>query len=126
MVDLNWQIAHGVLYTGARLAINFRMRGVNSRCFFATADETLEHLFYEYELARLLMAWVYMNLHRINPTAGWFTVDELVFGSSSPSNPIHLYFHAFGHETCHLGCSVRLPISSEGTRRFACFTHSDY
>ena len=58
------------------------MRGVNSRCFCATADETLEHLFFECELARLLVVWVYTNLHHINPTAGQFTVDELLFGFS--------------------------------------------
>ena len=82
MVDLSWQIAHGVLPTGARLAIKFRLRGVDRRCFCATADETLEHLFFECELARLLVAWVYMFLHSINLTAGRFTVDELLFGFS--------------------------------------------
>ena len=82
VVDLSWQIAHGVLYMGACLAINFGMRHVDSHCFCAAADETLEHLFFECEPARLLVAWVYTNLHHINPTVGWFTVDELLFGFS--------------------------------------------
>ena len=51
VLDLNWQIAHGVLYTGARLAHRFHMN-VDPRCFCAADDETLEHLFFECELAR--------------------------------------------------------------------------
>ena len=82
MVDLNWEIARGVLYTGAHLAINFGMHQVDSRCFCAAADEMLEHLFFKCKLARLSVAWVYNNLEHINPTAGRFTVDELLFGGS--------------------------------------------
>ena len=121
VVDLNWQIAHGVLYTGARLAINFRMRGVDSRCFCATADETLEHLFFECELARLLVAWVYMYLHSINPTAGRFTVDELLFGFSEarrraiPSIFIFMLMvmkHAIWVARCDFRFRQKVPIAS--------------
>ena len=33
VINLNWQIAHGVLYTGARLAHHFGMRHIESLCF---------------------------------------------------------------------------------------------
>ena len=33
VIDLNWQVAHGVLYTGARLAHRFSMRHIESLCF---------------------------------------------------------------------------------------------
>ena len=80
IIDLNWQIAHSVLYTGARLAHSFGMRHIESLCFCRADDETLEHLFFECELARILVAWVYFNLYTINPTASRFTVEELLFG----------------------------------------------
>ena len=83
LVDLNWKIAHGVLYTGARLAHDFRMAHVDPRCFCGADDETLEHLFFECELARLLVAWVFFNLLSCNPTARRFSVDELLFGFSA-------------------------------------------
>ena len=83
VIDLNWQIAHGVLYTGARLAYKFHMAHVSPRCFCAADDETLEHLFFECELARLLVAWVYFNLMSCHPTARRFTVEELLFGFSA-------------------------------------------
>ena len=33
IIDLNWKIAHGVLYTGAHLAYDFHMAHVSPRCF---------------------------------------------------------------------------------------------
>ena len=83
VIDLNWKIAHGVLYTGAHLANDFHMAHVSPRCFCAADDETLEHLFFECELARLLVAWVYFNLMSCHPTARRFTVEELLFGFSA-------------------------------------------
>ena len=79
-IDLNWQIAHGVLYTGSR----FNMTNIDPRWFCRADDETLEHLFFECELARLLVAaWVHFNLWQICPTAAVFSVTELLFGFSS-------------------------------------------
>ena len=46
IIDLNWKLAHGVLYTGARLAYDFHMAHVSPRCFCDAEDETLEHLFF--------------------------------------------------------------------------------
>ena len=39
----------------------------------------LEHLFFECQLAQILVAWVFQQLHKINPIAGRFTVEELLF-----------------------------------------------
>ena len=83
IVNVNWQIAHGVLYTGARLAHRFHMDHIDPLCFCRADDKTLEHLFYECELARLLVAWVFFNLQSIDPTAGRLTVDKLLFGFSA-------------------------------------------
>ena len=80
VTDLNWQIAHGVLYTGARLGTRFRIASVDPRCFCGTDDETLEHLFFECELARQLVSWVQDKLRQIEPQAASFTVTELLFG----------------------------------------------
>ena len=44
------------------LAHDFRMAHVDPRCFCGADDETLEHLFFECELARLLVAWVFFEL----------------------------------------------------------------
>ena len=82
VIDLNWQIAHNVLYTNARLVHRFGMHHIESLCFCRADDETLKRLFFECELACLLVAWVYFNLYTINPTASQFTVEELLFGFS--------------------------------------------
>jgi hypothetical protein len=82
IIDLNWKIAHGVLYTGARLAHRFKMSHVDGNCFCRADEETLEHLFFECELARLLVGWVYFNLMQVDPVATPFSVVELLFGFS--------------------------------------------
>ena len=82
VIDLNWQVAHGVLCVGPRLAHRFHMN-VDPRCFCAADDETLEHLFFECELGRILVAWVCFHLSQTDPAAGQFTVEELLFGFSA-------------------------------------------
>ena len=42
----------------------------------------LEHLFFECQPAQILVAWVFQQLHNINPIVGRFTVEELLFGFS--------------------------------------------
>ena len=59
------------------------MAHVDPRCFCGADNETLEHLFFECELARLLVAWVFFNLMSCNPTAQRFSVDELLFDFSA-------------------------------------------
>ena len=122
VIDLNWQIAHGVLYTGACLAHSFGMRHIESLCFCQADDETLEHLFFECELARILVAWVYFNLNTINPTAGRFTVEELLFGFSEshrraiPTIIIYMLLvvkHTIWVARCDFRFRQKTPIISE-------------
>ena len=101
VIDLNWQVAHGVLYTGARLAHRFCMN-VNPSCFCAADDETLEHLFFECELAHILVAWVYFHM-----SLGQFTVEELLFSfSADRQRAIPSLFFGSRHEAHHLGGSL--------------------
>ena len=46
VIDLNWQIAHGVLYTGSRLGTRFNIASIDTRCFCRADEGTLEHLFF--------------------------------------------------------------------------------
>ena len=126
VIDLNWQIAHGVLYTGARLAHSFGMRYIESLCFCRADDETLEHLFFECELARILVAWVYFNLNTINPTAGRLTVEELLFGFSEsrrraiPTIIIYMLLvvkHTIWVARCDFRYRQKTPIISECLNR---------
>ena len=82
IINLNWQIAHGVLYTGAHLFYDFHLANVSPLCFCGADDENLEHMFFECEVARCLVAWVSPHLQSIHPTASRFTVKELLFGFS--------------------------------------------
>ena len=71
VIDLNWQIAHGVLYTGAHLAHRFGMRHIESLFFCRPDDETLEHLFLECELARILVhGYTSISIQSIQPQVG--------------------------------------------------------
>ena len=122
VIDLNWQIAHGVLYTGARLAHSFHMAHVESLCFCRAADETLEHLFFECQLARVLVAWVFQHLRRTNPIVGPFTVEELLFGFSEvrrraiPSIIIFMLLvmkHTIWVARCDFRFRQRVPVASK-------------
>ena len=122
VIDLNWQIAHGILYTGARLAHRFRMAHVDSLCFCKAGDETLEHLFFECQLAQILVAWLFQQLHHISPIAGRFTVEELLFGFSEVSRraiPSIIIFmllvmkHTIWVARCDFRFRQRMPIASK-------------
>ena len=122
VVDLNWQIAHGVLYTGSRLGTRFNITSVDPRCFCRADDETLEHLFFECELARLLVAWVHFNLWQICPAAAAFSVTELLFGFSSERRrivpPIIIWMlqvmkHTIWVARCDFRFRGQVPVVSE-------------
>ena len=122
VIDLNWQIAHGILYTGARLTHRFKMAHVDSLCFCRADDETLEHLFFECQLARLLIAWVFCQLSAINPIASRFTVEELLFRFSEvcrraiPSIIIFMLLvmkHIIWVSRCDFRFRQRVPITSK-------------
>ena len=91
-------------------------------CFCRADDETLEHLFFECELARILVSWVYFNLYTINPTAGRFTVEELLFGFSEarrraiPTIIIYMLLvvkHTIWVARCDFRFRQKTPIISE-------------
>ena len=121
VVDLNWQIAHGVLYTGARLPSNLECVESTVVVFVRLPTRRLNISFSRCELARLLVAWVYTNVVRINPTAGRFTVDELLFGFSEARRqaiPSIFFFmlmvmkHAIWVARCDFRFRQKVPIAS--------------
>ena len=122
IIDLNWKIAHSVLYTGDRLANRFKMSHVDANCFCRADVETLEHLFFECELARLLVGWVYFNLMQVDPVATPFSVVELLFGFSLErrrSIPLVIIcmLHVMKHVIWVARCDFRfrdvMPVASE-------------
>ena len=56
VIDLNWKIAHGVLYTAQRLA-SFGL-SVPLPCFCGSPVESLEHLFFSCPLAQSVLCWL--------------------------------------------------------------------
>jgi hypothetical protein len=82
VIDVNWKIAHGVLYTASRLVTGFGMANIDLQCHCHADAETLEHLFFECRYARILVGWVYFNLMQYDGSATPFTVEELLFGVS--------------------------------------------
>ena len=79
--DLNWKIAHGVLYTAERL-ISFGYQ-YQSSCFCGYHMESLEHLFFSCPLAQSGYDWIQSMLFRASPTAPSITVRHALFGFSS-------------------------------------------
>ena len=65
--DLNWKIAHGVLYTAERL-ISFGYQYQPS-CFCGYPLESLEHLFFSCPLSRSGLAWIQSLLFQASPLA---------------------------------------------------------
>ena len=80
VIDLNWKVCHGVLYTAARLS-SF---GYNhsTTCFCAFHTETSEHLFFACPLACSGLDWIQSLLFRASPSAGSLAVRHLLFGFS--------------------------------------------
>ena len=79
VVDLNWRIAHGVLYTATRLAHSFGMAKIDPSCHCQFGDEILEHLFFDCSYAQLLLGWVYFLFLTCDERAQRFTAAELLF-----------------------------------------------
>ena len=65
VIDLNWKLTHGVLYTAERLAsFGYQLR---LSCFCGHHTESLDHLFYFCPLAQRGLAWVQTLLSRACP-----------------------------------------------------------
>ena len=78
--DLNWKIAHGVLYTADRL-ISFGL-DIPAACFCGTVLETTAHLFFCCPLARSGLDWIQTLLSTFSVDAPSLDVRHLLFGFS--------------------------------------------
>ena len=79
--DLNWKVAHGVLYTADRLA-SFGY-SYPQACFCGYHSECPEHLFFSCPLVQSGFAWIQSLLFRASPLAPVFNVRHALFGFSS-------------------------------------------
>ena len=80
-IDLNWKVAHGVLYTAERL-VSFGY-AYNPSCFCGFHNESLEHLFFSCPLAQSGIAWIQSILFWASPLAPSIEAHHLLFGFST-------------------------------------------
>lgn len=78
VTDLNWKIAHGVLYTARRLSL-FGL-SVSPFCFCGPQVESLEHLFYYCPLAQSVLSWVQSLLFVFSPMSPVILLRHVLFG----------------------------------------------
>lgn len=81
VIDLNWKIAHGVLYTARRLS-SFGL-SIPLSCFCGPRVESLEHLFFYCPLAQSVLAWVQSLLFCFSPMCPVITLRHVLFGFNS-------------------------------------------
>ena len=81
VIDLNWKLAHGVLYTAERLAsFGYQLR---LSCFCGHHTESLDHLFFPCPLAESGLAWVQTLLSRACPAGPSLSLRHVRVGFSS-------------------------------------------
>lgn len=80
VIDLNWKIAHGVLYTVDRL-LSFGY-ALDPACFCSLPLETAHHLFYEYPLAQSVLSWLQSVMFRCDPLLPSLSLRHVLFGFS--------------------------------------------
>ena len=81
VIDLNWKLAHGVLYTAERLAsFGYQLR---LSCFCGHHTESLDHLFFSCPLAQSGLAWVQTLLSRACPSGPSLSLRHIRVGFSS-------------------------------------------
>ena len=81
VIDLSWKIAHGVVFTAARLC-HFGY-DVSLACFCGERVETLDHLFFYCPLAQSGISWFQSLLFRCSPLSPVLVCRHLLFGFSS-------------------------------------------
>lgn len=81
VIDLNWKISHGVLYTAERLS-SFGY-DIPTACFCGFHMESLEHLFFSCPLAQSGISWIQSLLFRASPLAPSIEARHVLFGFSS-------------------------------------------
>ena len=80
VIDLNWKIAHGVLYTASRLSSFGYV--IDTTCFCGFPNETLSHLFFDCSLVQSVIAWIQGLLLRAVPVGPSLITRHLLFGFS--------------------------------------------
>ena len=80
VTDLNWKIAHGVLYTVDRL-ISFGY-AFDPACFCSSPVETAPHLFYECPLAQSVLSWLQSLMFKCSPLLPSISLRHVLFGFS--------------------------------------------
>ena len=80
ITDLNWKIAHGVLYTVDRL-ISFGY-GFDPTCFCSSPVETAPHLFYECPLAQSVLSWLQSLMIKCSRSLPSLSLRHVLFGFS--------------------------------------------
>ena len=80
VIDLNWKVAHGVLYTAERLT-SFGY-DIPKACFCGYHTESSSHLFFSCPLAQSGISWIQSLLFKASPLAPSLEVRHLLFGFS--------------------------------------------
>ena len=81
VIDLNWKIAHGVLYTAERL--NSFGYDIPTSCFCGHHMESLEHLFFSCPLSQSGIGFIQSLLFCTSPLAPSINVRHFLFGFNS-------------------------------------------
>ena len=81
VIDLNWKIAHGVLYTAERLS-SFGL-SVPQACFCGASLETLSHLFFICPLAQSVLSWLQSLMFSFSPMSPVLLTRHSLFGFDS-------------------------------------------
>ncbi|XP_068704186.1 uncharacterized protein [Montipora foliosa] len=80
VIDLNWKVAHGVLYTPDRL-IGFGY-SVDPSCFCSSAPECPSHLFFSCPLAQSVLSWLQSLLFMFSSSSPSLVCRHVLFGFS--------------------------------------------
>ena len=81
VIDLNWKIAHGVLYTAERL-VRFGL-SVPLPCFCGSPIESLDHLFFSCPLAQSLLSWLQSLMFNFSHMCPVILCRHALFGFNS-------------------------------------------
>ena len=78
VLDLNWKVAHGVLYTADRL-LGFGY-SIDPLCFCGLAPECPSHLFFSCPLAQSVLSWLQSLLFSFSPVCPSLVCRHALFG----------------------------------------------
>ena len=78
VLDLNWKVAHGVLYTADRL-LGFGY-SIDPLCFCGLAPECPSHLFFSCPLAQSVLSWLQSLLFSFSPVCPSLVCRHVLFG----------------------------------------------